>query len=151
MAIIGPPAKRHLKLKWRFAGATIGPLIAVFGSYIPSSTKKKKKRTLSNLDPLWQNFLGPRMVVADLKERLMSVTTRSTVQLQLIACASLHRKKSDLEMTKGIAVDWGVKQQTKQTKKKLCLDYVAILTTHLLCFTASRLNFLDLVHLSWVQ
>ena len=46
---------------------------------------------------------------------LMSVTTRSTVQLQLIACTSLHRKKSDLEMTKGIAVDWG------ETKKNYAL------------------------------
>ena len=35
-----------------------GPFIAVFGSSIRSLTKKKK---LSNLDPLWKNFLDPRM------------------------------------------------------------------------------------------
>ena len=38
-----------------------GPFIAIFGSSIPSSTKKINKKTLSNLDLLWQNFLDPRM------------------------------------------------------------------------------------------
>ena len=34
-AIIGPPAKRHLNgIRWR---AVEGPLIAVFGSFLPSS------------------------------------------------------------------------------------------------------------------
>ena len=38
--------------------ATDGPFIAVFGSYIPSSTKNKKKiKRLSNLDFLGQSFL----------------------------------------------------------------------------------------------
>ena len=47
--IIGTPAKRHLMaFCWR---ADDGPLIAVLESSLPSSTKKKKK-TLSKLDPL---------------------------------------------------------------------------------------------------
>ena len=44
----------EMAFRWR---ADDGPFIAVFGSSIPSSTKKK----LSNLDPLGQNFLDPRM------------------------------------------------------------------------------------------
>ena len=41
-----------------------GPFIAVLGSSIPSSTKKKKKKkTWSNLDPLLQNSLDPRMFI----------------------------------------------------------------------------------------
>ena len=39
-AIIGTTAKRHLNN---------GPLIVVFGSSVPSSTKKMKKKKLSNL------------------------------------------------------------------------------------------------------
>ena len=47
--------KRHLNgVRWR---ADDGPLIVVFGSYLPSS-----KKTTSKLDPLWQNFLDPRML-----------------------------------------------------------------------------------------
>ena len=42
--------------RWR---ADDDPFIVIFGSSIPSSTKKK----LSNLDPLWQNFLDPHMKV----------------------------------------------------------------------------------------
>ena len=42
--------------------ANDSPLIVVFGSYLPSSTKKKtQKKTTSNLDPFWQNFLDPPM------------------------------------------------------------------------------------------
>ena len=47
-AIIGTPAKCHLMaFCWR---ADDGPLISVFGSSLPSSTKEKK--TLTKLDPL---------------------------------------------------------------------------------------------------
>ena len=37
--------------------ADVGPLMVVFGSSLPSSTKKKP---LSKSDPLWQNFLDLR-------------------------------------------------------------------------------------------
>ena len=62
--IIGTPVKRHLMaFRWR---AHDGPLIVVLGSSLPSLTKKKKKqkkqKKTSKLDPLWQNFLDPRMV-----------------------------------------------------------------------------------------
>ena len=46
---------------WR---ADDGLFMAIFGSSIPSSTKtkkKNKKEEILNLDPLWQNFLDPRM------------------------------------------------------------------------------------------
>ena len=59
-AINGTPAKRHLMtFRWR---ADDGPLIVVVGCSLPSSTKNKtKKKRLSKLDSLLQNFLGPRM------------------------------------------------------------------------------------------
>ena len=38
--------------------ADAGPLLVLFGSFLISSTTKK----LSELDPLWQNLLGPCMV-----------------------------------------------------------------------------------------
>ena len=48
--------------KWRFAG---GPIMAWLSLYLdhiyPIKLKKKIKKKLSNLDPLWQNFLDPRM------------------------------------------------------------------------------------------
>ena len=43
-----------MAFRWR---ADDDPRIVVLGSSLPSSTKK----TLSKLDPLWQNFLDPRM------------------------------------------------------------------------------------------
>ena len=48
---VGPTSARQ-------RNAIGGPLIVVFGCFLPSSTKRK---TLSNLDPLWQNFLDRRM------------------------------------------------------------------------------------------
>ena len=61
------PAKCHLNgasLTGRWWSAYTGiwilpPLISIY-SFEPSSTKKKKK-TLSKSDLLWQNFLDPRM------------------------------------------------------------------------------------------
>ena len=41
--------------RWR---TNDGPLIVVFGSFFPSSTKKD----LSKSDPLWQNFLDQHMI-----------------------------------------------------------------------------------------
>ena len=38
-----------------------GPLIALFGS--SHQKKKKKKKNVAKLDPLWQNFLDPRVEV----------------------------------------------------------------------------------------
>ena len=52
----GPTSARQFR--WR---ADDGPLILVFGSFLPSSTKKTHKKTLSRMDPLWQNCLNPRM------------------------------------------------------------------------------------------
>ena len=68
--IIGTPAKRHFN--------DDGPLLVAFWSALhpinkkkrrtppppPKKKKKKKKKTVSGqsvLDPLWQNFLDPRM------------------------------------------------------------------------------------------
>ena len=46
----------------RQQNAIYDPLLVLFGSSLPSSKKdKKKKKTLSEMDPLWQNFLDPRM------------------------------------------------------------------------------------------
>ena len=61
---VGPssahPAKHRLNgVCWR---ADDGQYIAVSGSSIPSPTAKKRKKMLSNLDPLRQNFLDPRMI-----------------------------------------------------------------------------------------
>ena len=45
--------------KWRFAGGAVdGPLIVVFGSFLPSSSLKKRCQSWT---PLRQNFLDPRM------------------------------------------------------------------------------------------
>ena len=45
-----------MAFRWR---ADDGPLKVVFGSSLPSSTKKTLKT--SELDSLWQNFLDPNM------------------------------------------------------------------------------------------
>ena len=62
----GPdPLKKHkatkpalyvgpLAFRWR---ADVGPHIVVFGSFLLSTTRKKKLK----VGPLWQNFLDPRM------------------------------------------------------------------------------------------
>ena len=42
-------------------GADDGPLIVVLGSFPPPHQKERQK-TLSKLDPLWQNFLDLRMM-----------------------------------------------------------------------------------------
>ena len=53
-----------MAFRWR---AVDGPLIVVFGSFLSSSLNKlkktAKKKTLSKLDPLWQNFLDLRMLM----------------------------------------------------------------------------------------
>ena len=41
---------------WR---AYDGPLIVVFGSALPHQPSPHQKKTTSELDPLWQNFLDP--------------------------------------------------------------------------------------------
>ena len=46
-----------IAFRWR---ADDDPLIVVVGSSLPSSSEKKM---LSKLDPLWQNFLDPRIEV----------------------------------------------------------------------------------------
>ena len=45
--LIGMPAKRPLRVEFAW---TVSPLL-----------KKNKKKNLSKLDPLWQNFLDPRV------------------------------------------------------------------------------------------
>ena len=53
----GTSAKRHLMaICW---WADDGPLIVVFGSFLPLSTREKK---LPKLVTIWQNFLDPHMV-----------------------------------------------------------------------------------------
>ena len=54
-ANIGTLAKRHF---WRFAG---GPKIARLLWYLDPLSPNQEKKTSSKLDPLWQNFLYPRM------------------------------------------------------------------------------------------
>ena len=49
-AIIGPPAKRHLK--GVSLPAVDGPLIVVFGSFLPSPNEKNEKKTLTSWPPL---------------------------------------------------------------------------------------------------
>ena len=62
-AIIGPPAKRHLN-GVSLADRWWPAFLEVFGSSLPSSTKKK---TLSKLDTLWQNLLDPRMCTVGIR------------------------------------------------------------------------------------
>ena len=50
---VGPSYVRQA-FRWR---ADVGPLMVVFGSSLPSSTKNQ---ALSKSDPLWQNFLDLR-------------------------------------------------------------------------------------------
>ena len=61
------PAQRNtiwiMAFRWR---AVDGPLIVVFGSFLSSSIKKKKqKKNVVKVGPLWQNFLDPRMLCKD--------------------------------------------------------------------------------------
>ena len=52
------PAKHHLMtFRWRADG---GPLLVVFGFFLPLSAKTKTNKT-SEFDTLWQNFLGLHM------------------------------------------------------------------------------------------
>ena len=60
MYYAGPPSARQRNIilmvfRWQ---ADVGPLLTVLGSSLP---QKKTKKTLAELDPLWQNFLDPRM------------------------------------------------------------------------------------------
>ena len=59
--IIDPPAKRHLN--------DDGPLLVVLGSLLPHYLKIKKP---SELDPLLQNFLDPRMRTTQLIDIVLS-------------------------------------------------------------------------------
>ena len=55
---VGPlSARQRMAFPWR---ADDGPLLVAFRSSLHSINNNKKK-TLSVLDPLWQNFLNPRM------------------------------------------------------------------------------------------
>ena len=59
---VGPSLVRQrnaisMAFRWR---ADVGPLMVVFGSSLPLSTKKKKKKTLTKSDPILHNFLDPR-------------------------------------------------------------------------------------------
>ena len=52
----------EMTFRWR---ADNDPLVVVFwilsSSKVKTKKKKKKKKRLSKLNPLWQNFLDPRM------------------------------------------------------------------------------------------
>ena len=51
----------------------------VLGSPSPNQLKKNKKKTLSKLDPLWQNFLDPRMKsLGTVHESVVQVTYASS-------------------------------------------------------------------------
>ena len=54
-----------------------GTLIVVFGSSLPSTTKKEKK--MSKVDPLCQNFLDPRMICPDETCQMYEMTIQNTV------------------------------------------------------------------------
>ena len=59
-AIIGPLAKRHfngVSLVGRYLPAYGG-----FGASLSSKKQNKQKTNLTELGPLWQNFLDPRMM-----------------------------------------------------------------------------------------
>ena len=47
----GPPEKR----------ADDDPLLVLFGSSLPLIKTNQKRKKVSELDPLWQNFLEPRL------------------------------------------------------------------------------------------
>ena len=60
---VGPSSARQrnairMAFRWR---ADDGPIVAVFGSSRPTSTKKQQHKT-SKLDTLFQSFLDPRML-----------------------------------------------------------------------------------------
>ena len=52
--------------------------IVVFGSSLPSTTKKKKKK-MSKVDPLCQNFLDPRMICPDETCQMYEMTIQNTL------------------------------------------------------------------------
>ena len=62
---VGPSSARQrnvilMAFLWR---TDDGLLLVVFGSPLPTSTKKNKTKSLSTLDHLWQSLLDPRMVI----------------------------------------------------------------------------------------
>ena len=65
---------------WSFAGH--GPLIVVFGSSLPSSTKRKKENVVK-VGPLWQNFLDPRRYPSN-QARGLNLSLRLHLQSNLI-------------------------------------------------------------------
>ena len=68
-----------LRFRWR---AEDCPLMVVFGSFLPSSTKKKPPKTPSKLDPLWQNFLDPRMMALRPKTFVFQATCNFKIDSQ---------------------------------------------------------------------
>ena len=50
--------------------------VVVFGSSLPSTTKKEK---LSKVDPLCQNFLDPRMICPDKTCQMYKMTIQNTL------------------------------------------------------------------------
>ena len=56
--------------------------MVVFGSFLPSSTKKNPQKTPSKLDPLWQNFLDPRMMALRPKTFVFQATCNFKIDSQ---------------------------------------------------------------------
>ena len=62
-AIIGPPVKHHcVSLAGRWWPSFIAILIPSSSLSSSKNQNKKHQKTLSELDPFWQNFLDPRML-----------------------------------------------------------------------------------------
>ena len=59
---VGPSlARQRNAIEAFYWWAHDGPRFVVFGFSLPSSLRKHTQKPLSELDPLWQNFLDPRM------------------------------------------------------------------------------------------
>ena len=88
-----------------------GPLLVLYGSpLLPSSTKK----TLSELDPLWHNFLDPRMLILTRKchnrETIgNSPRNRATLWLE-------HLKLHNIKVYNKRTVSWAVRCSWTQDK-----------------------------------
>ena len=53
--------------------ANDGPLLVLYGSSLLLSPHQNTPKTLSELDPLWQNFLDPRMHCSAIKEETIAI------------------------------------------------------------------------------
>ena len=66
-----------MAFRWR---AYDGPLLVLYGSSFPSSSKN----TLSAMDPLWQNFLDPRIGKTFWIRACAPTATTATVEASML-------------------------------------------------------------------